>query len=180
MAATANKIEEVSADMAGPTPALQDKAAVPDEPVQPKPLFAAAIGALIGLVIGIAVAWWLAARQRVRPNEDMAESQAHADDPVEQLGTDEPPPHMAADVGSAATEILEPPQQAGSSPTSTIGQPRQSARRSTRWRKILICCQVWRSGWNLSTRTSRRSQRSGYETAFFSTRWPFSSRPTKV
>ena len=30
--------------------------------------------------------------------------------------------------------------RSGSSPTSTIGQPRQSARRSTRWTKILICC----------------------------------------
>jgi capsular polysaccharide biosynthesis protein len=69
MDATANKIERISADSAGtavPPPALQDKAAVPDKPVQPKPLRAAAIGAVVGLVIGVALAWLLAARRRVR------------------------------------------------------------------------------------------------------------------
>ena len=76
MEATANKIEKISADTAGtgvPPPALQDKAAVPDEPVQPKPLLAGAIGAVVGLVIGVALAWFLAARQRVRPGEDTAD-----------------------------------------------------------------------------------------------------------
>jgi len=72
MAATANQIEKISSDAAGtavPPPALEDKAAVPDEPVQPKPLRAAAIGAVVGLVIGVALAWLLAARRRVRSGE---------------------------------------------------------------------------------------------------------------
>jgi capsular polysaccharide biosynthesis protein len=122
MAATANKIEEVSADMAGPPPTLQDKAAVPDEPVQPKPLLAAAIGAVAGVVIGIALAWWLAARQRIREGQDTAESQAHVEDDheeppavlhdlVEQPGTEGPPPHVASDVGAAASDIRDSPDQ---------------------------------------------------------------------
>jgi capsular polysaccharide biosynthesis protein len=79
MEAVANKMEEASADRAVPPPALRDKAAVPDEPAQPKPLLAAAIGAVVGLVIGVALAWLLAARRRVRPSEGTAESQAPVD-----------------------------------------------------------------------------------------------------
>ena len=84
MEATANKIEEISADAAGSPPVLQDRAAVPDEPAQPKPLLAVAIGAVVGLVIGVALAWFLAARQRARPDEDTAESQPIVDGEVEQ------------------------------------------------------------------------------------------------
>jgi capsular polysaccharide biosynthesis protein len=65
MEATASKIERISADGV-PPPALQDKATVPDEPAQPKPLRAGAIGAVVGLVIGVALAWLLAARRRIR------------------------------------------------------------------------------------------------------------------
>ena len=124
MEATANKIEKISADTAGtgvPPPALQDKAAVPDEPAEPKPLLAGAIGAVVGLVIGAALAWWLAARQRVRPGEDTAESQAHVDDDIEEaievrhdlverLRTDGPPPHAASGVGGTASDIQESPE----------------------------------------------------------------------
>ncbi len=81
---TANKIEETSANAAGPPPALQAKAAVPDDPVQPKPLLTAAMGAVVGLVIGVAVAWFLAARQRVRRGKETVESQAHVDDDASQ------------------------------------------------------------------------------------------------
>jgi murein DD-endopeptidase MepM/ murein hydrolase activator NlpD/capsular polysaccharide biosynthesis protein len=125
LGATANKIEKISADMAGtgvPPAALQDKAAVPDEPAQPKPLRAAAIGAVVGLVIGAALAWWLAARRRLRPGEDTAEFQAKVDDdleeaigvldePVEQLRTDEPPVHAASAVGATASDIRESAEQ---------------------------------------------------------------------
>ena len=121
MEATANKIEEISADAAGPPPALQDKAAVPDEPAQPKPLRAGAIGAVVGLVIGVALAWLLAARRRVRPSEDIAESQAHdddlevatevVDDLVEHPLTHEPVSHAASHVGGAASDIQESPEQ---------------------------------------------------------------------
>jgi capsular polysaccharide biosynthesis protein len=121
MEATANKIEEISADAAGPPPALQDKAAVPDEPAQPKPLRNGAIGAVVGLVIGAALAWWLAARQRVRPGEDAAESQAHIDDDldkrvevihdlVEHPRTNVPPPHAASDVGATPPDIQQSPE----------------------------------------------------------------------
>jgi capsular polysaccharide biosynthesis protein len=119
--ATANKIEEISADAAGAPPALQDKAAVPDEPAQPKPLRDGAIGAVVGLVIGVALAWVLAARRRVRPSEDVAESQAHDDDLevatdvdddlVEHPLTHEPVSHAALHVGAAASDIQEPPEQ---------------------------------------------------------------------
>ena len=121
MEATANKIEETSADAAGPPPALQDKAAVPDEPAQPKPLRAAAIGAVVGLVIGVALAWWLAARRRVRPGEDIAESQAHGedlevatdavDDVVEHPLTHEPVAHAALHVGASPSDIQQSPEQ---------------------------------------------------------------------
>ena len=81
---TANKIEETSANAAGPPPALQAKAAVPDDPVQPKPLLTAAMGAVVGLVIGVALAWFLAARQRVRRSKETVESQAYVDDDASQ------------------------------------------------------------------------------------------------
>ena len=81
---TANKIEETSANAAGPPPALQAKAAVPDDPVQPKPLLTGAMGAIVGLVIGVALAWFLAARQRVRRSKETVESQAHVDDDASQ------------------------------------------------------------------------------------------------
>ena len=125
MAATASKIERISADTAGtavPPPALQDEAAVPDEPVQPKPLLASAIGAVVGLVIGVALAWWLAARRRVRPAEDTAEFQAQVDgaleepigvshEPVEHLRTDQVPANAASAVGATASDLREPTEQ---------------------------------------------------------------------
>jgi capsular polysaccharide biosynthesis protein len=99
MEAIANKIEETSAATAFPTPALHDKAAVPDEPVQPKPLLAGAIGAVVGLVIGVALAWLLAARRRVRRDEVTAESQAHVEDqpagPVDVITHDLVPSHIS-------------------------------------------------------------------------------------
>jgi capsular polysaccharide biosynthesis protein len=121
MEATANKIEEISAGEAGPPPALQDKAAVPDEPAQPKPLLAVVIGAVVGLVIGVALAWWLAARQRVRPGKDTAEPQAHIDDDldkrvevihdlVEHPRTNVPPPPAASDVGAPPPDIQQSPE----------------------------------------------------------------------
>jgi ElaB/YqjD/DUF883 family membrane-anchored ribosome-binding protein len=120
MEATANEIEEISANAAGPPSGLQDKAAVPDEPAQPKPLRAVAIGAVVGLVIGVALAWWLAARRRIKPSEDTAESQVHddalevatevVDDLVEQPLTHEPVSH-ALHVGGVASDIQESPQQ---------------------------------------------------------------------
>jgi hypothetical protein len=118
MEATANKIEEVSADMAGPAPALQDKAAVPDEPIQPKPLRAAAVGAAVGLAIGVALAWWLAAQRRARPREDSVQSQAHVDDDlereadlVEHSRNHDVPPHAASAVGGTGLAIQESPEQ---------------------------------------------------------------------
>ena len=121
MEATANKIEEISADAAGPSPGLQDKASVLDDPAQPKPLRDGAIGAVVGLVIGVALAWLLAARQRVRPSEDLAESPAHdddlevatdvVDDLVEHPLTHEPVSHVASHVGGAASDIQEPTEQ---------------------------------------------------------------------
>ena len=41
---------------------LRDNATAPDKPAQPKPLRMAAIGALLGLVVGAALAWWLNGR----------------------------------------------------------------------------------------------------------------------
>ena len=41
---------------------LRDNATAPDKPAQPKPLRMAAIGAMLGLVIGAALAWWLNGR----------------------------------------------------------------------------------------------------------------------
>jgi uncharacterized protein involved in exopolysaccharide biosynthesis len=37
---------------------LAEQAALPEEPVQPRPLPAAAIGGLLGLVVGTGLAWW--------------------------------------------------------------------------------------------------------------------------
>jgi hypothetical protein len=42
---------------------LRDNAAVPDERAQPKPLRTAAIGAMLALVVGAALAWWLNGRR---------------------------------------------------------------------------------------------------------------------
>jgi hypothetical protein len=125
LGAIASRIEKISADIAGTgvrPAALQDKAAVPDEPAQPKPLRAGAIGAVVGLVFGVALAWWLAGRRRVRPREVTAESQARDDDDLEEAievrhdlvkhpGTDAPPHHAASDVGGTASEIPESPDQ---------------------------------------------------------------------
>jgi capsular polysaccharide biosynthesis protein len=124
MEATANKIEKISADTAGtavPPAALQDTAAVPDEPVQPKPLRDGAIGAVVGLVIGVVLAWWLAAR-RVRPDQVTVESQAHIDedleeaievlqDLVEHPRRDGPPLSAASDIGGTASDVQESPEQ---------------------------------------------------------------------
>jgi hypothetical protein len=50
---------------------LRDNATVPDEPAQPKPLRMAAIGALLALIVGAGLAWWLngrsAQRRRLEP-----------------------------------------------------------------------------------------------------------------
>jgi capsular polysaccharide biosynthesis protein len=43
--------------------AFQETAALPDEPAQPKPVRNAAIGALLGLLAGAALAWWLNGRR---------------------------------------------------------------------------------------------------------------------
>jgi capsular polysaccharide biosynthesis protein len=123
MAANASKIEKISADTAGtavPPAPLQDTAAVPDEPAQPKPLRDGAIGAVVGLVIGVVLAWWLAAR-RVRPDQVTVESQAHFDEDLEEaIGVlqdlvehprrDERPPY-AADIGGAASDVQASPEQ---------------------------------------------------------------------
>ena len=167
MEATANKIERISADTAGtgvPPPALQDKAAVPDEPVQPKPLRAGAIGAVVGLVIGVALAWLLAARRRVRPGEDTAEARVADDrkEPVEVIRdlvartrTKVRPPRAALDAEATESEIGQLAQVDDNPVAASVGQAVNS------WTKILICCTAWPSGWNLSTRISRRLQRNG-------------------
>jgi capsular polysaccharide biosynthesis protein len=119
--ATADKIERASADTAGPPPTLQDKAAVPDEPVQPKPLREGAIGAVVGLLIGVVLAWWLAAR-RVRPDQVTVESQAQIDedleeaievlqDLVEHPHGDGPPSNVASDIGDTVSDTQESHEQ---------------------------------------------------------------------
>jgi capsular polysaccharide biosynthesis protein len=45
--------------------APQEEAAIPDEPAQPHPRRTAAVGALLGLVVGAGLAWWLAVRSPV-------------------------------------------------------------------------------------------------------------------
>jgi hypothetical protein len=53
-------LEAARASRAG---ALRETAAVPLEPSQPKPVRAGAIGAMLGVVLGAALAWWLTERQ---------------------------------------------------------------------------------------------------------------------
>ena len=43
----------------------QEKVAVPDEPAQPHPKRTAAVGAMLGLVVGAGLAWWLTVRPPV-------------------------------------------------------------------------------------------------------------------
>ena len=124
MQATANKIEAASADTGGPPPTLQDKAAVPDAPVQPKPLRDSAIGAVVGLVIGVVLAWWLAARRgrpaqvtvEPQPGQVTVESQAHIDEDLEEVievlqdlvehpHRDGQPPDAVSDVGGTASDL---------------------------------------------------------------------------
>jgi capsular polysaccharide biosynthesis protein len=122
MAATANQIEKISSEAAGtavPPPALEDKAAVPDEPVQPKPLRAAVVGAVVGLVIGVALAWLLAARRRVRRREGASESQAHV---VDGRMESAPPALQESNVG--ASEIQAPSEQVRQ--LADVGQNRAS------------------------------------------------------
>ena len=137
---------------------------MPDEPVQPKPLLTGVMGAVVGLVIGVALAWFLAARQRVRPGEETAEARVDDDrtepvtfirDLVARTRTKVRPPRAALDAEATESEIG---QLAG---RRQSGNGDQSARRSTRWTMILICCTAWPSGWNLSTGISRRLQRNG-------------------
>ena len=85
MDANASSIGQVAADSAVPAATLGDKAAVPDEPAEPKPVRTGAIGALIGLVIGVALAWWLAGRRpAVTHDEETAQGLAHRDEELEQ------------------------------------------------------------------------------------------------
>ena len=131
MEATANNIEETSADTAVPPPALQDKAAVPDEPVQPKPVLTGAIGAVVGLVIGVALAWFLAARQRVRPGEDSAEARIAHDrkepvkfirDLVARTRTKVRPPRAALDAEATESEIGQLAQVDDNPVAASVGQ----------------------------------------------------------
>jgi capsular polysaccharide biosynthesis protein len=48
---------------------LQEKAAIPEQPVQPAPRRMTAIGALFGLVGSGALAWWLSGRKAARANQ---------------------------------------------------------------------------------------------------------------
>jgi uncharacterized protein involved in exopolysaccharide biosynthesis len=64
----ADRIEEVRQDATEATrraEAFQEAAALPDEPAQPKPFRTAAVGALLGLLVGAALAWWLNGRRPV-------------------------------------------------------------------------------------------------------------------
>ena len=109
--ATANKIEETSADAAGSPPVLQDTAAVPDEPVQPKPLLAGAIGALVGRSLGLRSrgCWPPAAREARRTSGSQAAvaddfktsvEVTHDDGALSRTGG--PPHHAASDNGAIA------------------------------------------------------------------------------
>jgi hypothetical protein len=62
----ADQTEEVRRETAragGAAERAQEEAALPDEPAQPKPLRTAASGALLGLIAGAALAWWLNGRR---------------------------------------------------------------------------------------------------------------------
>jgi capsular polysaccharide biosynthesis protein len=120
MDANANRIGQVSADSAVPTATLGDKAAVPDEPAEPKPIRTGAIGAVIGLVIGVALAWWLAGRRpAVTHDEETAQVLAHVDEdleqaddvvhvPVEHSGSTESLPRAPGDVGVPRSDTNDP------------------------------------------------------------------------
>ncbi|HET8914203.1 MAG TPA: hypothetical protein VFM91_00730, partial [Propionibacteriaceae bacterium] len=154
--AIADKIERASADTAGPPPTLQDKAAVPDEPAQPKPLRDGAIGAVVGLVIGVVLAWWLAAR-RVRPDQVTVESQAHIDedleeaievlqDLVEHPHRDGPPPNVASDIGATASDIHESPDQVHLTevdPSRVTASVRQALNSLIKDHKLLYSLAEW-------------------------------------
>jgi capsular polysaccharide biosynthesis protein len=62
----ADQIENIRRDSASTgrtAERVQEKAAIPQEPAQPKPLRSAAIGALLALVAAAGLAWWLYGRQ---------------------------------------------------------------------------------------------------------------------
>jgi capsular polysaccharide biosynthesis protein len=61
----ADQIEEArpSASAGASTETVQERAAIPEEPAQPKPLRTAAMGGLLALVVAAAVAWWWNGRQ---------------------------------------------------------------------------------------------------------------------
>ncbi|HEY6705980.1 MAG TPA: hypothetical protein VJB61_00100 [Actinomycetota bacterium] len=62
---------------------LRDNATAPDKPAQPKPLRMAAIGALLGLVVGATLAWWLNGRSaRGRQFEPLSVPAGAAEEPT--------------------------------------------------------------------------------------------------
>jgi hypothetical protein len=72
--AIASQKEQVAVDAAraARTGTLQEKAVIPDKPAQPKPLRTGAIGAVLGLLIGSALAWWLAGRRPAAAGRELA------------------------------------------------------------------------------------------------------------
>jgi capsular polysaccharide biosynthesis protein len=72
LAQVTRRIEETKlADTARDPVALREQAVLPEQPAQPQPLRMAAIGALLALVVGAGLAWWLngraAQRRRLEP-----------------------------------------------------------------------------------------------------------------
>jgi uncharacterized protein involved in exopolysaccharide biosynthesis len=57
----------VNANLSGSSGVYLERAAVPDQPVQPLPRRTTAVGAILGLIVSGALAWWLNGRRRSRP-----------------------------------------------------------------------------------------------------------------
>jgi capsular polysaccharide biosynthesis protein len=86
----ADAIEAVRRDATEATrraEAFQETAAIPDEPAQPKPVRNAAIGALLGLLLAAALAWWLNGRRPAAGRGRQLQRLGDVLEPEQQPGT---------------------------------------------------------------------------------------------
>jgi hypothetical protein len=67
------------ATRAARTTTPQEQAVIPDEPAQPHPRRTGAVGALLGLVVGTGLAWWLTVRPPVAARTPALEAPGHTE-----------------------------------------------------------------------------------------------------
>ena len=99
---------------------MREKAAVPDEPAQPKPLRTAAIGALLALFAAAGLAWWLSGRRPAPEAPSLPRRRPGGTSGEEQAGLDPSSPLRCAPAWTTAGEASSNGSRAGNGRISGI------------------------------------------------------------